>query len=160
MPVHLEYILTEILKNSFRASVEHHHVKHGSSSKIPIPSISITIAPPTRTPNQDGPSFLSLRVRDEGGGIAPTNMERIFSYAFTTAGRTGTSEAPGHDKSGGRYAAQHVGGSAVIDNAYDGGPGEGNLFGEITGKGLQTGLGTIAGLGYGYVHVKSAKYLF
>jgi len=132
VPVHLEYILTEILKNSFRAS-----------------SVSITIAPPTRAPNQGGPSFLSLRVRDEGGGIAPPNMERIFSYAFTTAGRTGVSEAFGHDKSGGPYAAQHVGGSAAIDNAYHGGPGEGNLFGEITGKGLQTGLGTIAGLGYG-----------
>lgn len=30
-----------------------------------------------------------------------------------------------------------------------GGPGEVNLFGEITKQGVQTGLGTIAGLGFG-----------
>lgn len=70
-------------------------------------------------------------------------MARIFSYAFTTAGRG----AEGDDGSGGGpYAAQHVGGSAAIGT---GGSGEANMFGEITGKGLQTGLGTIAGLGYG-----------
>ncbi|KAG8764950.1 hypothetical protein FRC12_007786 [Ceratobasidium sp. 428] len=29
------------------------------------------------------------------------------------------------------------------------GAGDGNVFGEIAGRGLQTGMGTIAGLGYG-----------
>ena len=69
-------------------------------------------------------------------------MKRIFSYAFTTAGR-GSEE---DDSGGGPYAAQYVGGSAAIGG---GGAGEGNLFGEITSRGLQTGIGTIAGLGYG-----------
>ncbi len=67
---------------------------------------------------------------------------RIFSYAFTTAGRGAEED----DSGGGPYAAQYVGGSAAIG---DGGSGEGNLFGEITGKGLQTGIGTLSGLGYG-----------
>jgi len=153
VPVHLEYILTEILKNSFRASVERHQNLHGSTSRTPIPEITVTIAPPTRLQKQ--PAYLSLRVRDEGGGIPPQNMERIFSYAFTTAGRnaaqigdesnekTGTTLDEGIE--GGPYAAQYVGGMAAIDDLT----GEGNLFGEITGKGLQSGLGTIAGLGYG-----------
>lgn len=84
---------------------------------------------------------MSMRVRDEGGGVSTSNMSRIFSYAFTTAGIGGDD-----DGGGGPYAAQHVGGSAAIGS---GGSGEGNLFGEITSKGLQAGMGTIAGLGYG-----------
>jgi len=66
-------------------------------------------------------------------------MARIFSYAFTTAGHTDDQNG-----GGGPYAAQHIGGSAAIGSGDDGG-----LFGEITGKGVQVGLGTIAGLGYG-----------
>jgi 26S proteasome regulatory subunit T1 len=69
-------------------------------------------------------------------------MARIFSYAFTTAGH-----ADDQKGDGGPYAAQHIGGSAAIGS---GSVGEGgNLFGEITEKGIQVGLGTIAGLGYG-----------
>ena len=70
-------------------------------------------------------------------------MARIFSYAFTTAGN-GLSE---DGSEGGPYVAQHIGGAASIDN--DDGAGEGNLFREITRKGIQTGLGTFFGLGYG-----------
>jgi 26S proteasome regulatory subunit T1 len=149
VPVHLEYILTEILKNSFRASVEHHHKKYGTSSRVPIPSIILTIAPVTSR-GEKSPSYLSLRIRDEGGGIPPANLDKIFSYSFTTAGRTGTTEDEG--LGGGPYAAQHVGGMAAIDEPDGGGIGSSSsMFGEITGKGLQTGLGTIAGLGYGFV---------
>ena len=85
-----------------------------------------------------------MRIRDQGGGVQPTNMARIFSYAFTTAGR-GADDNSVND--GGPYAAQHVGGSAAIGGEGD--AGDANLFGEITGKGVQTGMGTIAGLGYG-----------
>jgi 26S proteasome regulatory subunit T1 len=132
--VHLEYILTEILKNSFRATVEFH--KAGS-----LPPVRITLSPPM--PGSAGSansSFFSIRIRDEGGGVSPSNMARIFSYAFTTA----KSDAD-HDleAGGGPYAAQHVGGLANI------GGGDTNLFNEMTSKGLQTGLGSIAGLGYG-----------
>jgi 26S proteasome regulatory subunit T1 len=154
VPVHLEYILTEVLKNSYRASVEHHHNLHGGSSHIPVPGIIATIAPSTRLQGQ--PAYLSLRVRDEGGGIPSQHMEKIFSYAFTTAGRNASQNSDeSHENSnltadggieGGPYAAQHVGGMAAIDDLAGG---DGNLFGEITGKGLQSGLGTIAGLGYG-----------
>lgn len=140
VPVHLEYILTEILKNAFRATVEHHYMQFGNHSTRTLPSITVTISPP---PSPCSP-FLSFRVRDQGGGVSPSNMARIFSYAFTTAGHSN----PDDDiDDGGPYAAQHVGGSAAVGEGTSGG--EGNLFGEITGKGLQVGLGTIAGLGYG-----------
>jgi 26S proteasome regulatory subunit T1 len=182
----MEYILTEILKNSFRATVEHHckrHNDHPSTSPAhphlypqsqsqpqtqhPLPPVLITIAPPPRFPGLTKPATLSLRIRDQGGGVPPSNMARIFSYAFTTAGRgaCGSSSRHGygrrHDNNdrnaetdegtgvgGGPYAAQYIGGAAAVGSdmgALDGVA----LFGEITGKGVQTGLGTIAGLGFG-----------
>ncbi|KAG5637866.1 hypothetical protein H0H81_002905 [Sphagnurus paluster] len=140
VPVHLEYILTEILKNAFRATVEH-HIKQPPGS--PLPPVTVTLSPFSRIEAGQPSTYMSLRIRDQGGGVSKANMARIFSYAFTTAGR-GAEEDDGGG--GGPYAAQHVGGSAAIGS---GGTGEANLFGEITGKGLQTGLGTIAGLGYG-----------
>ncbi|KAK2467103.1 hypothetical protein APHAL10511_001361 [Amanita phalloides] len=141
VPVHLEYILTEVLKNSFRATVEHHAKEAQNASKaMPLPPVTITLSPRTRFSSNEG-NFFSFRVRDQGGGISPSNMARIFSYAFTTAGKSPDECA------GGPYAAQHVGGIAAVGT---GGPNSGaNVFGEITGKGVQTGLGIIAGLGYG-----------
>lgn len=154
VPVHLEYILTEILKNSFRATVENHYKLHGNFSARALPPVVITISPPPEVSGHSGTKFMSMRIRDQGGGVAPANMHRIFSYAFTTAGKGSEIENDG----GGPYAAQHVGGSAAIGS---GGPGEGNMFGEITGKGLQTGIGTIAGLGYGLPMSRLyAKFVF
>ncbi|KAJ7702474.1 atypical/PDHK/BCKDK protein kinase [Mycena rosella] len=127
VPVHLEYILTEILKNSFRATVEHH-----KTSQRALPPVRITLSPHF--------NFFSIRIRDEGGGVSPSNMARIFSYAFTTAKSDAEHDTDG---GGGPYAAQQVGGLANISG------GDTNLFSEITSKGLQTGMGTIAGLGYG-----------
>jgi 26S proteasome regulatory subunit T1 len=132
IPVHLEYILTEILKNSFRATMETHHKLYGFSSSNNIPPVTITISP-AGVPDRSHRSFLSLRVRDQGGGVSRVNMAKIFSYGFTTA-------AGGGENGGGPYAAQRIGGVEQ---------GDGNMFGEITGKGLQTNVGTIAGLGYG-----------
>lgn len=146
VPVHLEYILTEILKNSFRATVEHQAKlrKSGVSSSTIYPPVTITISPPTVN-GAEGATYLSMRIRDQGGGVLPSNMARIFSYAFTTAGRGSESNS---GDGGGPYAAQHIGGSASVGGDDDD-AGNANIFGEIAGKGLQTGMGTIAGLGYG-----------
>ncbi|KAF8163097.1 26S proteasome subunit P45 [Crassisporium funariophilum] len=141
VPVHLEYILTEILKNSFRATVEHHMKQLSAAPHLPLPPVTITISPPLDASANES-TYLTIRIRDQGGGVLPSNMARIFSYAFTTAGRGAEGSS---DDGGGPYAAQHVGGSAAVEGDAD----DGNVFGEITGKGLQTGMGTIAGLGYG-----------
>lgn len=125
---------SEVLKNSYRATVEHHH--HAPH----LPPVVVTVAHSLLASSPSRPAYLSLRIRDQGGGVSPNNLKRIFSYAFTTAG---TSDEI-HDDAG-PYAAQHVGGAAALGGETR----EGNLFGEITGKGLQTGLGSIAGLGYG-----------
>ena len=140
VPVHLEYIITEILKNSFRATVENHYKRNGSSTDAELPPVVITVSPGA-SQGPSNPSFLSLRIRDQGGGVSRQNMRRIFSYAFTTAEAT----LPDDDGAeGGPYAAQYIGGSASI-----GGKGDSNLFAEITKKGIQAGLGTFYGLGYG-----------
>lgn len=145
VPVHLEYVLTELLKNSFRATVENHVRQRGSPSALP--AVHITLVPPSASspssnPGANNPKFFSIRIRDQGGGVSSSNLTRVFSYAFTTAGR-GAEGNDLEDDGGGPYAAQHIGGNAAI------GAGDANLFGEITGKGVQTGIGTMAGLGYG-----------
>ncbi|PCH38305.1 26S proteasome subunit P45 [Wolfiporia cocos MD-104 SS10] len=151
IPVHLEYILTEILKNAFRATVER-HAKQSPSRGSPIPPVVITISPPPVRPPSSAPHprFLSMRVRDQGGGVQPMHLAQIFSYSFTTAGRAGGSGSGWDDAElgGGPYAAQHIGGSAALDGGGSMGGGSG-LFAEMAGRGVQMGMGTIAGLGYG-----------
>ena len=165
VPVHLEYILTEILKNAFRATVEWHQ-RHFSPSE-PIAPVVITISapPPAHHVHHSArahgrahpPRFLSLRVSDRGGGVSPANMSRIFSYSFTTAGRGAAAHRDDGDDAdddctgGGPYAAQHMSGGAAIGAGLDPGAGGGgeSLFAEMAGRGVQMGMGTIAGLGYG-----------
>ena len=144
----MEYILTEVLKNAFRATVEHHQKQHGGTiSAHSLPPVLVTVVPPPRFPGIDKPATLSVRIRDQGGGVSPANMARIFSYAFTTAGRRAYEDDDDNDGEngggGGPYAAQHVGGAAAV------GAGGAGLFHEMTGKGVESGLGTIAGLGFG-----------
>jgi len=96
---------------------------------------------PGASQGSTNPPFLSLRIRDPGGGVSRQNMRRIFSYAFTTAEATLPDDDDGE---GGPYAAQYVGGGAAVN-----GKGDSSVFAEITRKGIQTGLGTFYGLGYG-----------
>lgn len=140
IPVHLEYVLTEVLKNAFRATVETHFKRHGAASAEPISPILITISR-AAVPDYSHRTFLSLRIRDRGGGVSPSNMAKIFSYAFTTAGRA--EESGGNDAADG-FPPDGAGSSGDVHGVTSA-----NMFGEITSKGVQVGMGTIAGLGYG-----------
>jgi 26S proteasome regulatory subunit T1 len=170
VPVHIEYVLVEILKNAFRATVENHQRKYGGSPTKPMPPVVATIAlaslppspsqasfpsspmdalapaPPTPLTIGTAPQYLTIRIRDQGGGVHLNDLPRIFSYAFTTARGSGTGPYDDEGMGGGPYAAQYVGGAA---GAVDDSESASGLFSEITSKGLQTGLGTLAGLGYG-----------
>jgi len=68
IPVHLEYMVTELLKNAFRATVE---------AGVCEP-VLVTIA---KDPYSES---ISLRIRDRGGGISPDDLPNIWSYSFTT----------------------------------------------------------------------------
>lgn len=137
VPVHLEYVLTELLKNSFRATVERSQ-RLGEDEVRPV---KVTVAKSRR--------HISMRIRDRGGGIHPKDLDRVFSYAFTTAGREpGSEESSGttgdDEAEGGPYGMQAAAGAG-------GGGGDPSIAGLTTmsAAGLQSNLGTLAGLGYG-----------
>lgn len=73
IPTHLHYILLELLKNAMRATVE----KHGIYSDLPPVVVIIADSPE----NED----IVIKVADEGGGIPRSQIDKIWSYLFTTA---------------------------------------------------------------------------
>ena len=75
IPTHLHYILLELLKNAMRAVME----KHGMVANMTLPPIKVIIADGTE--NED----VVIKVSDEGGGICRSQMEKIWSYLYTTA---------------------------------------------------------------------------
>ncbi|KAI9789407.1 MAG: hypothetical protein M1816_006067 [Peltula sp. TS41687] len=114
VPVHLEYIITELLKNAFRAVVE------SGMEKEPV-VITIAAAPDdsmeddNKSVSQEAPQNhqlgqaeaeassssssnaeslllpppesapgVTIRIRDRGGGISLENLPKIWSYSFTT----------------------------------------------------------------------------
>ncbi|KAM4025223.1 branched-chain alpha-ketoacid dehydrogenase kinase isoform 1-T6 [Anomaloglossus baeobatrachus] len=72
IPMPLDYILPELLKNSMRATMECH-----IETPYNVPDISITIA------NND--IDLIIRISDRGGGISHEHLEKVMNYHFTTA---------------------------------------------------------------------------
>jgi len=99
VPMHLEYIITELLKNAFRATVENGH---------DLNPVEVTIAPTSEEPELTGDndpfngnaagqsasesiaplekasSRVTIRIRDRGGGISPDNFPNLWTYGFTT----------------------------------------------------------------------------
>jgi signal transduction histidine kinase len=104
VPTHVEYILTELLKNAFRATVENGKEREaveitiaaapdmkgepGAETTAPTsimnsnpPNPSSAGAAPTPLPSIPG---VTIRIRDRGGGISPENLPNIWAYSFTT----------------------------------------------------------------------------
>ncbi|KAJ5707689.1 hypothetical protein N7488_007490 [Penicillium malachiteum] len=103
IPVHVEYIITELLKNAFRATIE------SGNEREPI---EVTIAAAPDVPGRQHPiqedadsrfqlasqidsheaigdanpssQSITIRIRDRGGGIPPEVLPHIWSYSFTT----------------------------------------------------------------------------
>ncbi|ROW14538.1 hypothetical protein VPNG_03194 [Cytospora leucostoma] len=158
VPNHLQYIVTELLKNAFRSTVE------SGMSKEPI---VITIAPepptnkrPSSPASQDGVGSgdgheddetfktrhaikplddnapgVTIRIRDRGGGISPDVLPNIWSYSFTTMSDDDDDDLPGGGRGSGASgsAGHNAGGIDALDVISS------------TGRGGSS----IAGLGYG-----------
>lgn len=93
VPTHLAYILTELLKNAFRATVENRKEREPiqvtiAASPDPSPSLpdSIRLDPPATAPSHSTLPGVTIRIRDHGGGISPSNLPNIWAYSFTTFG--------------------------------------------------------------------------
>lgn len=99
VPMHLEYIVTELLKNAFRATIESRRTSEPIVITIaPEPADGgppkVKLDPPAENkgafrseaikPLDDNAPGVTIRIRDRGGGIAPDVLPNIWSYSFTT----------------------------------------------------------------------------
>ncbi|GAA96004.1 hypothetical protein E5Q_02664 [Mixia osmundae IAM 14324] len=117
VPMHLEYIFTELLKNAFRATAERHR-----ASSRPLPPVIVTVA---SAPALD---LMTIRFRDEGGGLSPENERQAFSYSFTSVVKDQNAE-----EEAGPYSTQPIGAIASSGSTDQ----------------HAHPLGTLAGLGFG-----------
>jgi len=101
VPTHLEYIVTELLKNAFRATIERGkerdpiEITIAASPAIQRPSSETTKSAPAVDVLGTVESFsardpstpcVTIRIRDRGGGISPETLPNIWAYSFTTFG--------------------------------------------------------------------------
>ncbi|CDK28279.1 unnamed protein product [Kuraishia capsulata CBS 1993] len=78
VPGHLVHMLFETLKNSLRATVEHHLKQNLDKDieDIQFPPVKIIVA--------EGEEDITIKISDEGGGIARSAMPLIWTYLYTT----------------------------------------------------------------------------
>ncbi|KAF9136562.1 hypothetical protein BGX30_011071 [Mortierella sp. GBA39] len=191
VPVHLEYILCELLKNSLRATVEH-SVKIGRSVPRRETSIfdepseeegsidhaeaevrqvlqvenggaSLSSSSPTRKekgseelditkrPNEFGhppvevtiaqsEHEITIRIRDQGGGVSQEDLDHIFDYSFTTVKDENETSSS---------SSSAAAGGGLSDGGSPGNESE-SIFTGVSRLAMQAGLGgPIAGLGFG-----------
>jgi len=92
VPRYLFYILSELLKNSVRATVETNcpatilkefalngglQGGEGDCEEVDLPPITVVVS--------GDENVCSVRVSDEGGGIAVNRLDDVWSYLYTTA---------------------------------------------------------------------------
>jgi pyruvate dehydrogenase kinase 2/3/4 len=71
VPSHLYFVMFELLKNAMRATIE----THGDKDQLPPVKVDIV----------RGDKDLTIRITDEGNGIARSHMENLFMYHYSTA---------------------------------------------------------------------------
>ena len=167
VPMHLEYIITELLKNAFRATVESGMNREPvvitiapeppdmtpvSTTKIPV-----DIDTPPResrgafsrdrpiAPLDDNAPGVTIRIRDRGGGISPDVLPHIWSYSFTTFNEADDVPGGGSSSSWG-YGNSVTGGGSGGSESSGGG---GDALSVLSAAANSNGSSTIAGLGYG-----------
>jgi pyruvate dehydrogenase kinase 2/3/4 len=77
VPMHLHYMLFEVLKNACRASTEHCNAHNLDLQARPI---KVVIA--------DGREDIAIKVSDEGGGIRRSEIDDVWTYLHSTAPST------------------------------------------------------------------------
>lgn len=76
VPMHVQYMLTEVFKNACRAVVERHG--HGFDDELPAVRCLVVY----------GEEDVSIKVSDEGGGISRSRMQDVWKFMYTTVSRS------------------------------------------------------------------------
>jgi len=134
VPMHLEYIVTELLKNAFRATVENAMSREPVVITVApepgdVPSPHRQLVPPRDAvaPLDDNAPGVTIRIRDRGGGIGPDVLPHIWGYSFTTfvddpdgvPGSPGSSSSSSSSDDGlGIISAASGGGSSIAGLGY------------------------------------------
>ena len=126
VPTYLHYILLELLKNAVRATCEAHPSTASRTARLP--PIQVVIA--------DGQfqEDVVIKISDEGGGIPRSQVDKIWSYLYTTVD-------PAIQRS---YIAAATGRGGTINNTNTNDP-----HGQRPQLQDHSASSPIAGLGYG-----------
>jgi pyruvate dehydrogenase kinase 2/3/4 len=76
---HLHFIVVELLKNSMKAVMDLHASKQLSDTEdaSEIPAIVLAVS--------SSSSHVGIKISDQGGGIKPTHIPKLFNYFFSTS---------------------------------------------------------------------------
>lgn len=74
VPLHLYYIVFELMKNAMRATIETHARTRGGDDLPPI-TVRVVL----------GRENLSIKIADQGGGVPQSKLEHLFHYLYSTA---------------------------------------------------------------------------
>ena len=103
IPVHLDYMLYELLKNSMRAVVERHR------GRPALPPIVMHIA--------GAPREVTVRISDQGGGIEHDLLDRVWRYGYTTINQSpGSRYHPRHCHSEPAARCEHANACTQVQN--------------------------------------------
>lgn len=89
VPGHLVHMLYETLKNSLRATIEHHSKLNPGVDldDIEYPPIKIVVA--------KGDEDITIKISDEGGGIPRSAIPLVWTYFYTSANENNESKIDG-----------------------------------------------------------------
>lgn len=95
VPGHLIHMLFETLKNSLRATIEFHMPRLKQELMLKDPELKeadIDINdlkfPPIKVIISEGSEDIAIKISDEGGGIARSEVPLIWTYLYTTVSKT------------------------------------------------------------------------
>lgn len=100
VPGHLIHMFFEVLKNSLRATIEFHTprlkeqmVKGNPKLKPEDIDLNDLKFPPIKVIISEGYEDIAIKISDEGGGIARSEIPLIWTYLYTTVDKTPTLDA-------------------------------------------------------------------
>eukprot|EP00638_Chattonella_subsalsa_P003310 CAMPEP_0117754928 /NCGR_PEP_ID=MMETSP0947-20121206/13142_1 /TAXON_ID=44440 /ORGANISM="Chattonella subsalsa, Strain CCMP2191" /LENGTH=467 /DNA_ID=CAMNT_0005574153 /DNA_START=167 /DNA_END=1567 /DNA_ORIENTATION=- len=102
VPSHLQYMLTELLKNSFRAVMETHHPLYKDTDFFTLSETDqatlqleaqmmgqdgMRHVPPVKMIVTKGHEDVVIKIADEGGGVSREQLRDLWHFFYTTANR-------------------------------------------------------------------------